>query len=213
MKTLKSKVIVQGHGLMTNTNTVFEILPSNTKGIRFHIAGDTIEAKLDNVVSTDHCVVLADVKNGAKNKVMLVEHFMATCSLLGIDALDINIKEGFETPILDGSAKVWAEKFKEVGFNGEEDEIRPLNEPVIYQAKASSIILIPSDKTTITYSVNFNHPELKQRWVMFEDNIEEVIEARTFGYLKDLETFQKMGFARGVTPENTVGLTDTGFTT
>ena len=46
-----------------------------------------------------------------------------------------------------------------------------------------------------------------------EENLEEIIEARTFGYLKDLETFQKMGYSKGVTIENTVGLTDDGYTT
>jgi hypothetical protein len=31
--------------------------------------------------------------------------------------------------------------------------------------KKSSIVLIPTDEeTTITYSVNFNHPDLKNRW-------------------------------------------------
>ena len=38
----------------------------------------------------------------------------------------------------------------------------------------------------------------------------EIVEARTFGYLRDLETFQKMGYSKGVTIENTVGLKDDG---
>ena len=45
------------------------------------------------------------------------------------------------------------------------------------------------------------------------NKINEIIEARTFGYLKDLETFQKMGYSKGVTIENTVGLTEDGYTT
>ena len=44
-------------------------------------------------------------------------------------------------------------------------------------------------------------------------NPAEIIEARTFGFLKDLETFQKLGFAQGVTYENTIGLKDSGYTT
>ncbi len=55
------------------------------------------------------------------------------------------------------------------------------------------------DETKITYAVNFNHPELNNRWVeMNQDvNLNEIVEARTFGYLKDLETFQKDGFIKG----------------
>lgn len=216
MKTLKSNLTLSGNGLMSNIPSTFEIHPSDKKGIRFHINGGTIEANVNNVVATDHCVVLADVQSGAKNKIALVEHFMAACAIVGIDGLDVFVQtEGFETPIFDGSAKKWVEEFKKTGFTGVEENVEPLKSPVIFQAGKSSIVLIPSDKTTITYAVNFNHPELKNRWVTLnpENNLDEIIEARTFGYLKDLETFQKMGFSKGVTIENTVGLTEDGYTT
>ncbi len=216
MKTLKSKITLSGNGLMSNIPSTFEIHPSDKKGIRFHINDGIIEAKLSNVVATDHCVVLADVEKGAKNKIALVEHFMATCAILGIDALDVYVKSvGYETPIFDGSAKVWVDEFNKVGVVGEKENIKPLEKPVIFQAGKSSVVLIPAQKTTITYAVNFNHPELKNRWVSldYDVNINEIIEARTFGYLKDLETFQKMGFSKGVTIDNTVGLTEDGYTT
>jgi len=215
MKTLKSKLTLEGKGLMTNTDTVFEINPSDKEGIRFHIQDSTIEADIKNVVSTDHCVVVADIMSGAKNKVMLIEHFMAACAITGLDSLDVNILKGFETPIFDGSSKVWVEEFNKTGFKGTKKETKPLKAPLFFQKGKSSVVMLPSEKTTITYSVNFNHPELKQRWVTMEPdkNLNEIIEARTFGYLKDLEAFQKMGFAMGVTEENTVGMTDTGYTT
>ena len=38
----------------------------------------------------------------------------------------------------------------------------------------------------------------------------EIIEARTFGFYHDLKKYQMLGFAQGVTQENTVGLTDDG---
>ena len=43
-------------------------------------------------------------------------------------------------------------------------------------------------------------------------NQEEIIEARTFGFYKDLRTFQALGFAQGVTIDNTLGLKDDGYT-
>lgn len=216
MKTLKSKLTLTGAGLMSNIPATFEILPSDKKGIRFHFEdGGIIDANLNSVVSTEHCVVLADVEFGAKHKIALVEHFMAACAIVGIEALDIDVKGGYETPIFDGSSKVWVEEFNKIGTIGEIEAKNELKKPVIFNAGKSSIVLIPSDKTTITYAVNFNHPELKNRWVTLnpENNLNEITEARTFGYLKDLETFQKMGFSKGVTIDNTVGLTDSGYTT
>ena len=44
-------------------------------------------------------------------------------------------------------------------------------------------------------------------------NSAEIIEARTFGFYKDLKKYQLLGFAKGVNVDNTVGLTDEGYTT
>lgn len=46
-----------------------------------------------------------------------------------------------------------------------------------------------------------------------KDKLNEIIEARTFGFYKDLKKYQMLGFAKGVTIDNTVGLKDEGYTT
>ena len=224
MKTVKSKIEVQGNGLMTGVPATVELCPSNEKGVRFHIGDTVLVVSPNNIVSTEHCVVLGDFNNLMGPKVALIEHFMASLATVGIDALDIHFKNpnyeiakmtqnAFEMPILDGSAKVWVEKFNEAGFEGEEDQTPALKEPVYYQKGKSAVVLLPSDEETkITYCVNYNHPDLKQRFVS-SDNLNEVIEARTFGYLKDLDMLQKAGYSKGVTIENTVGLKDVGYTT
>lgn len=220
MKTVKSKINVSGNGLMTNLNADVEICPNESQekqGIRFFINDKLVEAKTSNVVSCEHCVVLANVTEGANAKIALIEHFMAACAICGIDNLDVHFKsDGYEIPIMDGSAKVWVQKFKEAGFTGESAEVKALDKPCTFVHNNSLICLAPQEeKTTITYAVNFNHPDLKNRWVTLnqDKNLEEIIEARTFGYLKDLETFQKMGYSKGVTIDNTVGLTQDGYTT
>jgi len=215
MKTLKSSLLLQGAGLMFAAPVELEIKPSDKKGIRFFIGDGVVEATVNNVVSTEHCVILADVMAGAKHKIALVEHFMATCAICEIDALDVYFESaGFEMPIFDGSARVWVEEFNKVGFEGVSEATKALNEVVTFNKNHSSITLMPDENpTTITYAVNFNHPDLNNRWVKLNDNLDEIIEARTFGYLKDLEKFQAAGYSKGVTIENTVGLTDNGYTT
>ena len=71
MKTLKSNLLLQGAGLMFAAPVELEIKPSDKKGIRFHIADGIVEAKVENVVSTEHCVILADVAQGAQHKIAL----------------------------------------------------------------------------------------------------------------------------------------------
>ena len=214
MKTVKSSIKLSGTGLMFAAPVEVELKPSENKGIRFFINDGVIEADANNVVSTEHCVVVADIKNGAKNKVALIEHFMAACAIKEIDALDVYINsQGFEMPIFDGSAKVWVEKFEETGTTGDCEAYKTLNEPLYFEKDNTLISITPSQyPTQITYAVNFRHPDLKNRWVnlTLDKNLNEIIEARTFGYLSDLEKFQAMGYSKGVTIDNTVGLKDDG---
>ena len=75
------------------------------------------------------------------------------------------------------------------------------------------MIILPDKDLFISYAVNYDHPDLTRRWVNYNPkNPDEIIEARTFGFYKDLKKFQMFGFAQGVTRENTVGLTDDGYT-
>ena len=215
MKTVKSSFKLSGAGLMFAAPVELTIKPSDKKGIRFFIGDGVVEATASNVVSTEHCVILADVMAGAKHKIALVEHFMAACAICEIDALDVYFEsQGFEMPIFDGSARVWVDEFNKAGFVGDAESTKKLNEVVTFNRNHSSITLIPDENpTSILYAVNFNHPDLNNRWVKLTDNLDEIIEARTFGYLKDLERFQAAGYSKGVTIENTVGLTDDGYTT
>lgn len=208
MATISKEFEISSKGLMTGVESTVKCVPSSEKGIRFHIGNEIIEAKFENVIATDHCVVI-----GNQNaKVMLIEHFMAACAFSNIDALDVYLSH-YELPILDGGSSEWVKLF---GANHSNQKYYTVKEPVYYENGKTSLVVLPSNDLLITYAVNFNHPELSQKWVSFDNKNEklknEIIEARTFGYLKELETLQQMGFARGVTVENTLGLTDDGYT-
>jgi len=211
MKTLKSSFNIEGSGLMSALSASLEIVPSREKGIRFHIGGVTIPAALESVVSTEHFVTLATDNGGLLTKIALVEHFMAACAICGIEALDVHFNsQGFEFPIFDGSAKVWIEKFNDIGFVGEEEIANPLKDAIYFEKDKSFIAILPSEQPTkIVYSVNYDHPDLRNRWAD-STNIHEIVGARTFGFLKDLDMLQKAGYSKGVTIDNTVGLKDDG---
>lgn len=208
MGSIGKEVILKSIALMTGVESEARVCPSNEKGLRFHFAGKTIEANIDNVVSTEHCTVIGN----SDIKVMLIEHFMAACSICRIDALDIYLSH-FELPILDGGAKTWVEAFKDAGLVDVTIKKCTVKEPLYYLNGKTHLIVLPSDSLRATYSVNFNHKDLKNRWISLNpDNIEEIIEARTFGYLSELEMLQKAGYARGASIDNTLGLTEDGYT-
>jgi len=210
MSTIKKTVEYSSVGLMTGIDCTATVVPSEEKGIRYHYKDGCVEANLDNVVATDHCVVLG---NKTVKKIMLTEHFSAACAICGIDSLDVYLTH-YEVPICDGSSKVWVELFEKAGIKDRKKESFKITEPVYYLNEKTHCIVLPSDKFRLTYAVNYKHPQLTRRWVDFDlKKIEEITEARTFGYLKEVKMLQLMGFARGVNENNAVGMTDDGYTT
>ena len=132
------------------------IKPSKEGKIRIFSKGAEVSfnADIDNLYSTDHCVTLCSKEHRTllgdyKYKAMLCEHFMAACAICEIDALDVYFEsQGFEMPIFDGSAKVWVEEFNKVGFIGESEPVKKLNEVITFNKNHSSITLIPDENPT-----------------------------------------------------------------
>lgn len=210
MATLKKSTSFTSVALMTGKDCTASIEPSEEKGIRFHFEDGVVEGCLDNVISTDHCVVFG---NEQVKKIMLTEHFSAACAICGIDSLDVYLTH-YELPIGDGSSKPWVDLFKKAGITGQKKETYIIKEPVAYLNGKTHCVVLPSDNFRITYSVNYKHPELSNRWVSMElKEIDKICAARTFGYLKELKMLQLAGFARGAREDNAVGMTDDGYTT
>ena len=220
MVTIKNEIITSGKSLMKDKLCNVRIKPSQSGKIRFFSKGADVgfEANIDNLYSTDHCVTLCSKEHRTllgdyKYKAMLCEHFMAACAICKIDSLDVYLSET-ELPIFDGSAKTWVELFKQAGIDGINKELYTITEPVYYLNGKTSLVILPDKELTISYAVNYDHPDLTRRWVSLDlNNIQEIIEARTFGFYKDLKKYQMLGFAKGVTVDNTVGLKDVGYTT
>jgi UDP-3-O-acyl-N-acetylglucosamine deacetylase len=211
MATILNKIEISGNSLMKNRQCNVKFLPSSEGKIRFFVESfkDPVILDIDNVHSTNHCVVLKH----KRAKIMLVEHFSAACAFLGIDSLDVYVSKT-EMPILDGSAKKWVELFQKAGVEETKKEFFTVSEPIYYLNGKTHLIILPDENLNITYTVNYDHTDLKNKWISFNSkNTQEIIEARTFGFLKDLKKFQFFGFARGVTYENTVGLDGDGYTT
>ncbi len=220
MVTIKSEIKTSGKSLMKNKLCDVVIKPSQSGRIRIFSKGAEVgfNADIDNLYSTDHCVTLCSKEHRTllgdyKYKAMLCEHFMAACAICKIDSIDVYLSET-EFPIFDGSAKVWVELFKQAGIDGVSKDLYTVSEPIYYLNGKTSLVVLPDKDLTVSYAVNYEHPDLTRRWVSLDlNNLQEIIEARTFGFYKDLKKYQMLGFAKGVTIDNTVGLKDEGYTT
>lgn len=217
MVTLLKEVRISGNTLMKNHECEVVVKPSDSGEIRIFSEGASnyFVANVDNVIATDHCVVLGSKEHrtllgGYKYQTMLCEHFMAACAILGIDSIDVYVSKP-EFPILDGSAKCWVELFKSAGLTKKKQQFYTVSEPVYYLNGKTSLVVLPDKELTLSYAVNYAHPGFERQWAAFDSkNIQEVVEARTFGFYKDLKKFQMLGFARGANIDNTLGFMEDG---
>ena len=210
MATLKKEVKISGNGLMKNKPCEVTVLPSKTGQIRYYVKGnEPFIGSVENVLATDHCVVLGN----KKSKAMLTEHLTAALAFCHIDSVDICMSEE-EVPILDGSSKVWVEEFKKAGIDKPffaKEKKYTVTEPVYYLNGKTSLVILPDKELFMSYAVNYDHPQEVRKFVNYNSkNQNEIIEARTFGFYRDLKKFQMLGFAQGANIDNTLGFMDDG---
>ena len=76
------------------------------------------------------------------------------------------------------------------------------------------IALYPADELKVTYTISFDHPLLRHQTRTISINedsfIDEIAPARTFGFLKEVETLRQKGLALGGSLDNAIVLGETG---
>ena len=210
MVTLKKELKISGNGLMKNKPCNVILKPNDGGQIRYFVKdNEPFVANIENVLATDHCVVL-----GNKNsKAMLTEHLTAALAFCHIDSVDIYMSEE-EVPILDGSSKIWVEEFKKAGIDKPfmfKPKQYTVCEPVYYLNGKTSLVILPDKELFMSYAVNYDHPQEIRRFINYNPkNQTEIVEARTFGFYRDLKKYQMLGFAQGAAKENTLGFMDDG---
>lgn len=112
MTTLKKNVKLSGRGIHSGLPVNIVVKPSDVSGIFFRRVdmpgSDLIAARFDNVGDTK--MRNTTIGNPVGAHVQTIEHLMAALFIAGIDSAIIEI-DGKETPILDGSAAIFYEKF------------------------------------------------------------------------------------------------------
>jgi UDP-3-O-[3-hydroxymyristoyl] N-acetylglucosamine deacetylase len=168
-----------------------------------------ISARFDSVIDTNLSTTLGN--NGFK--VSTVEHLMAAFFGLGIENARVEL-DGPEVPIMDGSAAPFVFLLKSAGLK----ELRSpkrfivIREPFRIRDRGRSITLYPSKELRISYTIDFNHPLLRNQTYELrfsgKDFVKEISRARTFGFLRDIETLRENGLAMGGSLDNAIVIDD-----
>ncbi len=214
-KTLKKEVKFEGIGLHTGKKVLINILPSNPNtGIIFK----RIDLKknniiLPNVYNVSNATLCTTITNEYGVSVSTIEHLMGALYGLGIDNALIEINSQ-EVPIMDGSARIFVEKFLETGFEVSEVPIKlikitneiSLKDGVKYISIGKSNVSLDID-FEIKYS-NSLIGNQKNKINVYENNLIDIYNSRTFCLYEDVENLRKMGLAKGGNLNNAVVVKD-----
>lgn len=215
-RTINGKIKLEGVGLHTGKKARLELLPAPADtGITF-LRKDVDSASL---IKANPYSVLDPGKfprrtsvgvNGVR--VHTVEHLMAALHLLGIDNLQINIW-GEEVPGLDGSAKEFVEKIREVGWL-EQESLRNrliVREPLWVEEDSASIVILPCSDLRVSYVLSYDNPVVGSGYIdiVINGNLkDDLYEARTFCLESEVKPLLDMGLGKGANYKNTLVVAD-----
>ena len=174
--------------------------------VRFLRNGTYIPARLSNVTATRRSTTLG--VRGAQ--VTLVEHLLAALHVRGWWRDVVVEVSADELPILDGSAAPWLEGIDALGSPPPAPEPLAVTRRVGLELDRTRLQLHPGSPS-LDVHIDFDHPAIgRQRWRGTPNRYAEVLNARTFGFIKDLEMLREQGLATHVTTENAMVFDSTG---
>ncbi|MDR3175213.1 MAG: UDP-3-O-acyl-N-acetylglucosamine deacetylase [Desulfovibrio sp.] len=215
-RSIKRKIRCSGAGLHSGRRVGLVFRPAaENSGIIFHVKGAHGARTLRPDPELVSCTCLATtlgLEEGAR--VSTVEHLMAAVRGLGIDNMHIDV-EGGEIPIMDGSAAVFVRLFGEAGLRVQDAprRVARIRESARFEREGKYIAVEPYDGFLVDCSISFPHPSIgAQRFCLnlTPETFPEVADARTFGFLRDVEALRESGLALGGSLDNAVVLDDKG---
>lgn len=211
-RTIRRRVEVEGIGLHTGkpAKLTFCPAPANTGVyfVRSDLPGKpALRAHASHVRATN----LATTIGGAHFSVATVEHCLSTLAAFRIDNLFIEL-DGPEIPIGDGSAKFFLEALLKAGMVEQEEprKYAYINQTIYYGDSDKHAYVTPYNGLRITATIEFSHPRIGRQTLDIDINeqsfVREIAQARTFGFMKDVEILRAKGLALGGSMENAIVL-------
>lgn len=212
--TVANHVIMQGTGLHSGADTVLKIHPAKIdNGIVFMRSdvsdrNNLIPARWDHVVDTKLCTAIGN-QDGVT--VGTIEHLMAALNALNITNAMIEL-DGPEVPIMDGSSEPFMKAIALVGVtaqNAPQKAIKIL-EPIHYSEDDKTASFYPSNHADFSITIDFDHGSIGQQSYAMRlegDNFSDKLsDARTFGFVHEVNYLRSLGLCLGGSLENAVVL-------
>ena len=210
-KTINDNIAFKGVGLHCGlaVNLVIKPADPNT-GIIFKRTDlkekNIIIPNLFNVSSAVFCTTISN-EYGAS--VSTVEHLMGALYGLGIDNALIEI-DNQEVPILDGSAKLFVEEINKTGIKNSDAPIKIIKiEKKIEFTDGNKRISIEPSKISldIDFELKYENDLIgtqRNSVKVFESDLTDIYNSRTFCLFEDIDKLKEMGLAKGGKLDNAI---------
>ena len=214
-KTINKNITLKGIGLHSGLDANLIIKPAEPNtGIIFKRIdikeNNIIIPNLFNVSSAIFCTTISN-ENGVS--VSTIEHLMGALYGMGIDNALIEI-DNQEVPILDGSAKVYIKAINEVGIKNSNVPIKiiKIEKKIEFNNGRKTISIEPSKiSLDIDFELKYENKLIgTQRNIIkvYESDLTDIYNSRTFCLYEDIEKIKKMGLAKGGSLENAIVVKD-----
>ncbi|MDD5455713.1 MAG: UDP-3-O-acyl-N-acetylglucosamine deacetylase [Candidatus Margulisbacteria bacterium] len=213
--TVKAPVTIRGTGIHSGKTAEIILNPKQAGGIVFNLSKVNVKIPLTLRYIKPQNLGTNLFKNNQWLKT--IEHFLAVLWYFRITDLQVEIK-GDEVPIADGSGLPIYEEIQKKGLKKTATTEKKLiiKKPVAVFYNDSYLIGYPGKGLNINYTVCFpNNPIQTQNYIFTGKNnfVAEVLAARTFGNIEDVEKLHQSGRALGASMENALVYNSKGYIT
>jgi UDP-3-O-[3-hydroxymyristoyl] N-acetylglucosamine deacetylase len=215
-RTLKNSISASGVGLHSGSQITMKVHPAPPgTGIVFRRADLAPPVGIAALATQVSDTRMGTVLQQGDVRISTVEHLMSAFAGLGIDNATVDLTAA-EVPIMDGSAGPFVFLLQSAG-------IAEQNQPKRFVRILRRVEVHDGDKWArfdpyhgfrVNFEIEFDHPIFKHNLssasMDFSSTLylKEVARARTFGFMRDLETLRRHNLALGGTLENAIVLDD-----
>ncbi len=216
-KTISKSVTLKGTTLHKGieVSITYKPAPENHgyKFKRIDLEGQPIiNAFVENVVETERSTTIE--QNGAR--VTTIEHVLAAAYGLEIDNLLIEI-DGAESPILDGSSKLYVDALLEAGIveQNEDKKYFVIDERISYtdEENKTKITTFPCEDFSMNVMIDYKSTVLGNQYASINNISEfkdEIAPSKTFVFLGELEYLLNNNLIKGGTLDNALVIIEKG---
>jgi len=215
-RTIKTAIRATGVGLHTGEKVYMTLRPAAVNaGITFRRVDldKPVDIKADPRLVGETMLGTTLIKDGVK--VATVEHLMSALAGLGIDNLTVDLSAP-EVPIMDGSAAPFVFLLQSAGIEEQQAAKRfiRIKKKIRVEDDEKWAQLTPFNGFKVNFEISFNHPIFnklsRDASIDFSSTsfLKEVSRARTFCFLRDVETLREHNLTLGGSMDNAIVLDD-----